>query len=154
MWCDISAWPSNRAPLNFRLFLLACATLLFGPGLVTPAKAADEDIPHLCNVAAASPEQQDQAAEAAPDNCSEFGAAVGELGLEWRKKLPDNVRWIVRKDALHVCDAQASDMGKKLNTPVPGGGCIFVAPQVCTIVTERYISHAALGNAVRECADH
>lgn len=153
MWFDAPA--DAQSSRYSGLLVLTWVCLLLGPALATEAKAADDaDIPPQCSVTTSDAGRQIQATDDTLDNCIEFGAAVGELGLEWRKKLPGNVRWVVRKDASQLCDAQASDMGKKLNTPVPGAGCIFVSPKVCTIVTDRYISHAALGNAVRECADH
>jgi len=154
MWFDTPTLSITHALRCCGLTLLTWSSLLLGSAMATNAMAADADIPPVCSVITSDAGRQIQGPEDNPDNCIEFGAAVGELGLAWRKKLPDNVRWVVRKDASQVCDTDASDMGKKLNTPMPGGGCIYVAAQACTIVTDRYISPAALGNAVRECVDN
>lgn len=97
---------------------------------------------------------QGQVSTSPPDEaegCDEFGAAVGELGLEWRKKLPSQVRWINRKDAANLCAQAQSELGHKVDGSVPGG-CVFLAPQACTIVTNGPVSPATLGNAVRHCA--
>jgi hypothetical protein len=84
-------------------------------------------------------------------DCDEFGAAMGELGLEWRQKLPSQVRWVKRKDAATLCTQAHSDLGQKVGSSVPGG-CVFLTPQACTIVTHGPVSPATLGNAVRHCA--
>lgn len=108
-------------------------------------------MPPLCTAQTTPEGQISTLATENADDCIEFGAAVGELGLNWRQKLPDNVRWVTRKDASAVCTQNQNDMGQKVGS-LPAHGCIFLTPKICTIVTSGYISHAMLGNAVRDCA--
>ncbi|MFM7002241.1 MAG: hypothetical protein ACKOXU_14475 [Limnohabitans sp.] len=86
-----------------------------------------------------------------PEDCIEFGAAVGELGLGWRQKLPSHVRWLSRKDAVNLCQQTETEWGQKVGPPL-AAGCVFLAPEACTVITEGYIAPALLSNAIRHCA--
>lgn len=86
-----------------------------------------------------------------PEDCIEFGAAVGELGWSWRQKLPSHVRWINRQDAASLCQQAQTEWGQKVG-PLVATGCIFLAPDACTIITPGHISAALLSNAIRHCA--
>ena len=148
MWFDLTAqMPAAKAHRPGRSLVagIACWLTLTSH---TQVHAAEPDLPILCNVQTAS---DTVAPVESIDNCVEFGAAVGELGLDWRQKLPDNVRWIIRKDALALCSHAQSEWGQKVGSPIDHG-CVFLSPKACTIVTASYISHATLGNAVRNCA--
>lgn len=84
------------------------------------------------------------------EDCVEFGAAVGTLGLSWRQQLPGKVRWLMRRDADALCQQERTEFGERASASVKEG-CVFVSDQACTIVTSRAASHAELGNAVRNC---
>jgi hypothetical protein len=86
-----------------------------------------------------------------PQDCYEFGAAVGELGLGWRKKLPKHVHWLSRKDAARLCEQITTQFGQKVDSTVPGG-CVFIKTDACTIISDGPIASASIGNAVRSCA--
>ena len=120
-------------------WLMLCIPLL---GHTTQA-----DLPMVCDVNTTNTQPS-----ADDENCVEFGAAVGELGLSWRQKLPDNVRWITRKDASTLCAQTQTEWGQKVGQTSSAESCVFLTPKVCTIVTSGYVSHAVLGNAVRDCA--
>lgn len=131
-----------------------CRSLALGIGILCwaswhPAlQAAETDIPVQCNInTIKGPKVPSEAIE----DCAEFGAAVGELGLEWRQKLPPKVRWVTRKDAKAVCNQKTSEWGQRVGS-LMAQGCVFLTPKECTILTTGYISHAALGNAVRACS--
>ena len=131
-----------------------CRSLALGIGILCwaswhPAlQAAETDIPVQCNInTIKGPKVPSEAIE----DCAEFGAAVGELGLEWRQKLPPKVRWVTRKDAKVVCNQKTSEWGQRVGS-LMAQGCVFLTPKECTILTTGYISHAALGNAVRACS--
>jgi hypothetical protein len=148
MWFDrMAQMPTAKAhrPAHRMAAGIACWLALTSH---TQVHATEADLPILCNVQTAP---DTTAPVEATDNCVEFGAAVGELGLEWRQKLPDNVRWIIRKDALALCSQTQSEWGQKAGNTMDHG-CVFRSPKACTIVTASYISHATLGNAVRTCA--
>lgn len=138
------------APLGKALMTLAVATWLSGLGW--PAAWADTpppaamDMPPMCKSVSAAPKEGVELNE----DCFEFGAAVGELGLGWRQKLPGQVRWLNRKDADSLCQQAESELGKQVDGRVPDG-CVFLTPHACTIVTAGQISPAVLGNAVRHC---
>ncbi len=148
MWSDLmgSTRPSHANPVGRSL----AASIVCWVAVTTHTQvhAADSDLPILCNVKTAP---NTAAPVEAIDNCVEFGAAVGELGVDWRQKLPDNVRWLTRKDASALCSQTHTELGQKVGPPMDQG-CVFLSPKVCTIVTVSYISHAMLGNAVRNCA--
>jgi len=112
-----------------------------------PAKAPVTDLakepvdPVICDSRASAQTEN-------PD-CVEFGAAIGTLGLSWRQQMPDKVRWLMRRDALELCQQNRSEWGDRATAL--RDGCVFVSSQACTIVTARPVAHAELGNAVREC---
>jgi len=141
----------NGSPLGqaIRTLVVAvglCAACQSAAWADTPPTAALE-MPPMCQADKGAPNPQ--GAERTED-CYEFGAAVGELGLGWRQKLPDQVRWLSRKDADTLCKQTQSELGQQVDGQVPGG-CVFLAPNACTIVTAGHISPASLGNAVRHC---
>ena len=145
-------WPDWTHPLRPRkahqLGLGLTIGILCAGAFNTPVRADEPDLPVLCHV---KTEQGDTPAPQATDNCVEFGAAIGELSLDWRQKLPDQVRWITRKNAKEICNQTQNEWGQKVAAQLEQG-CVFLSPKVCTIVTAHYISHAVLGNAVRGCA--
>jgi hypothetical protein len=120
------------------------------PALALPAQAHDADIPHMCSIDTTQVPGSPVSSPTEPTDCYEFGAAVGELGWSWRKKLPSHVRWVMRKDAPELCGQAQTEFGQKMDSPVPGG-CVFLAPTACTIVSTGHISPASIGNAVRDC---
>lgn len=143
----------THAPLSLRPLALSCALLLTCTPLVwsaPPNKNEEFVLPKMCSIDTAPPESGTAHSTAQPEDCFEFGAALGELGLNWRKKLPENVRWLTRKDALSLCKLAQSDLGKLVESRVTDG-CVFLAPSVCTIVTAGHIAPASLSNAVRYC---
>lgn len=103
-------------------------------------------LPKMCQIDTST----SQPSAAQPEDCFEFGASVGELGLNWRKQLPQHVRWLTRKDAISLCKLTQSELGKLVDSRVPDG-CVFLAPAVCTIVTAGHIAPVSLSNAVRHC---
>ena len=89
--------------------------------------------------------------KAGPEDCSEMGAAVGGMNLEWRQQLPPLVRWQQDSDAMRLCESAHGPLGRRTGL-LPGQGCVFLLPQeLCTIVTVQALSHAQLANAVRQC---
>lgn len=128
---------------SWRHMLWACA--LVGPLSLVAMPLADasidEPLPPLCNDSTPTSEETD---------CIEFGAAVGELGWGWRQKIPPHVRWLPRKDAETLCQQSHSTWGQKVDSDIPGG-CVFLAPGTCTIVTSGPVSPASIGHAVRDC---
>jgi hypothetical protein len=143
----------THAPFSLRPLALSCALLLTCTPLVwaaPPNKTEEFVLPNMCSIDNANPETGTADSTAQPQDCFEFGAALGELGLGWRKKLPQNVRWLTRKDALSLCKLAQSDLGKLVESRVTDG-CVFLAPTVCTIVTAGHIAPASLSNAVRFC---
>lgn len=85
------------------------------------------------------------------EDCSETGAAQGELDPGWRQKLPPRVRWVQRADALGLCESRQTALGQR-TLELPDQGCVALQDRVaCTIVTVQAISHAQLANAVRSC---
>lgn len=132
-----------------RLWCL-CGLLAVALALAHPAWANGSDLPHMCSVDTTQEPGSPSGKPAEAADCYEFGASVGELGWNWRKKLPSHVRWVMRKDAPTLCEQAQTEFGKKVNSPVPGG-CVFLAPAACTIVTAGPISPASVGNAVRDC---
>lgn len=142
--------PKNTArPRHSVLWLVGIALSLWAAPL--PVMATEAELPPLCSIDNAQQGRITSAAGATPEDCIEFGAAVGELGLSWRQKIPDNVRWVTRKDAGTFCSQSQPELGQKVGNPL-AGGCIFLSAKMCTIVTSGYVSHATLGNAVRDCA--
>lgn len=124
-----------------------CGLLL---AMTLPARAEDFELPHMCSVDTTQTPNRPSGPSSEPADCYEFGASVGELGWNWRKKLPSHVRWVMRKDAATLCGQAQTQYGQKVDSPVPSG-CVFLAPAACTIVTEGPISPASIGNAVRDC---
>ncbi|MGV0960677.1 MAG: hypothetical protein ACOYB1_12675 [Limnohabitans sp.] len=117
---------------------------------LTAAQAQAWTASPLCHIDTAA---QDRATPDSPhelEDCIEFGAAVGELGLGWRQKLPRHVRWLKRLDAATLCQQAPSEWGQKVGPPV-ATGCIFLAPDACTVVTQGHISPALLSHAIRHC---
>lgn len=114
-----------------------------------PTQANDE-LPIMCNADGTAPKPANPGQVYDTDDCFETGAAVGEMGLNWRKKLPENVNWLVRKDAAELCHQTATEFGQRVDSSVPGG-CVFLASDRCTIVAAGTISPASIGNAVRNC---
>jgi hypothetical protein len=153
MWLDTmrQLWRFLLPSLSVTRFGTGLLVLLLGLTLGLDAKAIDTAPPHLCAV------ESPKSNKAAPENaqksqdCYEFGAAVGELGLGWRKKLPRRVDWQTRKDAGQLCKQNTTEFGQKVDSTVPGG-CVFLKTDACTIVTAGPISPASIGNAVRSCA--
>ena len=130
---------------------LAAVGLACGLGLTTPPQAlAEEALPPLCPVGTARAETGATDRPAELTDCIDTGAAIGELGLNWRQKLPPLVRWLPRKDAGSLCSQAQTEFGQKVSSTVPGG-CVFLAPGSCTIVTANAVSPTAIGNAVRDC---
>lgn len=127
------------------LSLLALSLPLWASPPTAPL-AAEVDTLVICD----NPRPADAETKAEADDCVEFGAAVGQLGLSWRQQLPGKVRWLMRRDATDLCQKNRSEFGERTST-LPKEGCIFVTEQACTIVTARAASHAELGNAVRSC---
>jgi hypothetical protein len=140
-----SILPTRHLAKNGVLWL--CGALL---ALTQPALAQGSDLPHMCSVDTTQEPSSPSGKPTEPTDCYEFGASVGELGWNWRKKLPDHVRWVMRKDAPTLCGQAQTEFGKKVDSPVPGG-CVFLAPAACTIVSTGHISPASIGNAVRDC---
>ncbi len=124
-----------------------CGALM---ALAPPALAKGADLPQMCNVDTTQEPSRPSGTQSEPSDCYEFGAAVGELGWNWRQKMPNHVRWVMRKDAPALCGQVETEFGHKVDSPVPGG-CVFVAPVACTILSTGPISPASIGNAVRDC---
>ena len=151
MWRDTLLSPvgaTGRRRVGSLWFL--CGLLALALALAQPAWADGSDLPHMCSVDTTQEPGSQTGKPAEPTDCFEFGASVGELGWNWRKKLPSHVRWVMRKDAPTLCGQAQTEFGQKVDSPVPGG-CVFLAPAACTIVTAGPISPASVGNAVREC---
>lgn len=86
-----------------------------------------------------------------PEDCTDTGAALGELNPDWRRQLPPRVRWRQRDDATSLCQSMRGDLGER-TALVPAQGCVFLLRrEVCTIVTAQAVSHAQLSNAIRHC---
>lgn len=148
MWSD-RQWPLG--PTTAKGFSQSLAAWIGLSCLVTwlPVLHASEMEQLIqCNVSSA---KGHKAPAEAIEDCVEFGAAVGNLGLDWRQKLPAKVRWITRKDAKALCGQKSSEWGQRVGSPL-AQGCVFLTPKECTILTTGYISHATLGNAVRACS--
>ena len=124
-----------------------CAALLAATQTVL---ASGSDLPQMCSVDTRLVPDPTTGSPTEAADCYEFGASVGELGWNWRKKMPSHVRWVMRKDASSLCGQAQTELGHKVDSPVPGG-CVFLAPTACTIVTTGPISPASIGNAVRDC---
>ena len=125
MWRDTllrPVWATGRSRAG-RLWCL-CGLLL---ALTEPAWANGSDLPHMCSLDTPQVPDSPAGRPTEPTDCYEFGAAVGELGWSWRKKLPSHVRWVMRKDAPTLCGQAQTEFGKKVDSPVPGG-CVFLAP--------------------------
>lgn len=133
---------------NLRTSRLWCLCVLLA--LTQTALANGSDLPHMCSVDTTQGPGSSGGRTGEPADCFEFGASVGELGWNWRKKLPSHVRWVMRKDAPELCGQTQTEFGQKVDSPVPGG-CVFLAPAACTIVSTGPISPASIGNAVRDC---
>lgn len=112
---------------------------------------AEEALPPLCPPRTAMPKALNTKPASEPEDCIEMGAAVGELGLGWRQKLPAHVRWLTRKDAAAFCLLNQTALGHKVDTAMLNGGCVYLAPDTCTIVTSGPVASASIGNAVRHC---
>ena len=153
MWPDVVRH-RGLAPLprlSVARFSLGVLVLLWGLTLGLDAQATDNDLPHLCAVESHTPHTADSEKVQNALDCDDFGAAVGELGLGWRKKLPSRVDWLNRQDAAQLCQQITTQFGQKVDGTVPGG-CVFLKADACTIVTAGPISPASIGNAVRSCA--
>ncbi len=125
--------------------------LLCSLALMLDAYAIDKIPDNLCTVELPEANKLSPAnAQESPD-CYEFSAAVGELGLGWRKKLPKQVHWLNRKDAAQLCQQFTTQFGQRMESTVPGG-CVFWKTDACTIVSDGPIASASIGNAVRSCA--
>lgn len=135
---------------NSHLWLCGALLTLTHTAMAQPALGHDADLPHMCSVDTTQTPIGPPGKTTEPSDCYEFGASVGELGWNWRKKLPSHVRWVMRKDAPTLCEQTQTAFGQKVDSPVPGG-CVFLAPAACTIVTAGPISPASVGNAVRDC---
>ncbi len=86
-----------------------------------------------------------------PEDCTDTGAAIGELDPGLRRQLPPRVRWRQRADAPNLCQSPRTELGQR-TAELAGQGCVFLLPrEVCTIVTGQPVSHAQLANAVRHC---
>ena len=154
MWLDPNQSNALRcatanAKTLLRLGGMAC--LVAALTSLLPGMANDLELANKCNVDTPAPYQALAGETQDGSDCYEFGAAVGELGLNWRNKLPSRVRWLNRKDAASLCQQAETAFGQKVDSPLPGG-CVFLAPDACTIVTDGPISPASIGNAVRYCA--
>jgi hypothetical protein len=148
MWLETpikTHWP--RGPRE-RGFLLSLCVLLLA--VSEPPQANGSELPQMCSVETTQSSGQPPSHPSESSDCYEFGASIGELGWNWRKKLPSQVRWVVRKDAPILCGKLHTEFGQKVQGRMPEG-CIFLAPEACTIVTPGPISPASIGNAVRDC---
>lgn len=148
MWSDMQ-WPYGPGPahaLGHNLAVRIGLTCLVAWLPALHAAESDPLIPCKPTSAKGHPASADAIEEGV-----ECGAEVGNLGLEWRQKLPAKVRWITRKDAKALCGQKSSEWGQRVGSPL-AQGCVFLTPQACTILTNGYISHATLGNAVRACS--
>jgi hypothetical protein len=118
--------PTRHLAKNGVLWL--CGALL---ALEQPALAQGSDLPHMCSVDTTQEPSSPSGKPTEPTDCY-------------------HVRWVMRKDAHTLCGQAQTEFGKKVDSPVPGG-CVFLAPAACTIVTAGPISPASIGNAVRDC---
>jgi hypothetical protein len=141
-----SLFSLQRLALGSALFLSCTQVAWSAP----PNKTEEFVMPRMCHIDTTGPETGAARTTAPQEDCYEFGAALGELGLGWRQKLPQNVRWLSRKDAHSLCKLAQSELGKLVESRVTDG-CVFLAPSVCTIVTAGHIAPASLSNAVRFC---
>ena len=130
----------------------ASGPLMAGPPVAPPAAQAAASSAKASTAAVDTLTICDSQRPADPqdEDCYEFGAAVGSLGLSWRQQLPGKVRWLMRRDADALCQQERNEFGERASTSIKVG-CVFVSEQACTIVTPRPASHAELGNAVRNC---
>lgn len=140
-------WPQLRKLSLALLLAWACTQAALAD---TPTGIDDLALPTLCSLDNSDPGANPKRPAEMPEDCFEFGASMGELGLKWRQKLPQHVRWLTRNDAPKLCTLTQTDLGQLMSSLVPGG-CVFLAPNVCTIVTAGHISPASLSNAVRHC---
>ena len=117
------------------------------------AQAPDDElkVPPICDIQVNPNGTKPSGTSPEPDDCYEFGAAVGGLSWGWRQKLPPQVRWVQRQDASDVCQKEASEWGQKVG-PAVSGGCIFLSVNTCTVITPAYLPPALLSNAIRHCA--
>lgn len=133
-------------PIHARLCIGSLVVLtILAWGLPTQA---NDELPRMCNPGLTAAQATNLSRES--DDCFDTGAAVGEMGLSWRKKLPEHVNWLVRKDAAELCHQTATEFGQRVDSSVPGG-CVFLTTDRCTIVAAGTISAASIGNAVRNC---
>lgn len=148
MWRD--TLHRSILPMRCRItspLICLCALLL---ALAQPAWANGSDLPQMCSVETQQSPGSSPGKPSESADCYEFGASVGELGWNWRKKLPSHVRWVMRKDAPTLCGQTQTEFGQKVDSRLPEG-CVFLAPTSCTIVSQGPISPASIGNAVRDC---
>lgn len=148
MWRDTLHRPCLSRDQHAQSPLLCLCALLLA--LSASVRANGTDLPQMCSVENTPTPGNPATKPSESADCYEFGASVGELGWNWRKKLPSHVRWVMRKDAPMLCGQAQSEFGKKVQARVPEG-CVFLAPVSCTIVTQGPISPASIGNAVRDC---
>lgn len=136
--------------LNFQraACLLVCLVLLGSAHAQKPP--APLDLPPICDIPNTPEGQPLPSTQHEPQDCYEFGAAVGELNWSWRQKLPGQVRWLQRQDASALCQQNQSDLGQKVG-PAVSGGCIFLTADACTVITPGYLPAALLSNAIRHC---
>lgn len=144
-------WQACWHRLSLAHSSIGVSVLLWGLTAGINVHAADNGLPHLCAVESPKSHKVNPEGIQKSQDCYDFGAAVGELGLGWRKKLPSRVDWQTRKDAAQLCQQLTTPFGQKVDSTVPGG-CVFLKTDSCTIVTAGPISPASIGNAVRSCA--
>lgn len=148
MWRD--TLHRSILPMRCRItspLMCLCALLV---ALAQPAWANGSDLPQMCSVETQQSPGSSPGKPSESADCYEFGASVGELGWNWRKKLPSHVRWVMRKDAPTLCGQAQTEFGQKVESRLPEG-CVFLAATSCTIVSQGPISPATIGNAVRDC---
>ena len=128
--------------------------VLIGGGLLgaVHAQAPGEDLnlPPICDIQTTPDGSAPSNTPKEPQDCYEFGAAVGGLSWGWREKLPPQVRWVQRQDASTLCQQNPSEWGQRVG-PAVSGGCIFLSSDTCTVVTPAYLPPALLSNAIRHC---
>ena len=107
-------------------------------------------LPPICDIQTTPNDSAPSSTPQEPQDCYEFGAAVGGLSWGWREKLPPHVRWVQRQDASTLCQQNPSEWGQRVG-PAVSGGCIFLSSNTCTVVTPAYLPPALLSNAIRHC---
>jgi hypothetical protein len=148
MWPDTQQHRPNLARNACILVGLISAVLMSSAKAQEPRE--EQALPKICDIPTNPDVTPAASAQQEPEDCYEFGAAVGELSWGWRQKLPAQVRWLQRQDAATLCQQSQSDLGQKVG-PAVSGGCIFLSANACTVITPAYLAPALLSNAIRHC---